>query len=128
MSLRHRLHERGFIRTFGFMYGDCGFYGVHMVYQLGPAVDLSGHDDMSAHDEPSSCTHTVPLLPMLSVTDRDDCFYWESVVMMRKFLIIVVVVFLIAVGNETQVRAHAPAVQRHMHPPCFIPSLNPPAV
>ena len=45
---------------------------------------------------------------MLSVTDRDDCFYWESVVMMRKFLIIVVVVFLIAVGNETQVvRAHS---------------------
>lgn len=33
----------------------------------------------------------------------DDRYYWESVVMVRKFLVVVVVVFLASVGNDAQV-------------------------
>ncbi|GAX73318.1 hypothetical protein CEUSTIGMA_g772.t1 [Chlamydomonas eustigma] len=54
---QHRLREKGFIRSYGFIYGDY----------------------------------------------RDECFYWESVVMLRKLLIILVVVFLVTYGNVMQV-------------------------
>jgi hypothetical protein len=48
------------------------------------------------------CVLYLAVLLRPIVAPQDACYYWESVVMARKFLIVFVIVFMAAVGTDYQ--------------------------